>query len=257
MIPKIIHYCWLSGDPIPEDLQRYMQSWKEKLPDYEFIKWDFSRFDKGSSVWVSEAFDQKKYAFACDYIRLYALYHYGGIYLDMDVEVLRSFDDLLDEPYMIAKERADQMWIEAGCFGAEAGSVFLAKCLDYYREKHFVNTNGVLEDTPLPRIMARIYEENGYDFPLGDWHMFTNKSYETGEISLNDMSYAIHHFAGSWKSKKELRVQQNAIRIRNCLPFLGPGIAFVYEKSYKSFRVLRQSGLKGFMIRVTRFLRKE
>lgn len=82
MIPKIIHYCWLSGDEVPENLKKCMDSWKKIIPDYEFVKWDFTKFDKSSSAWVSEAFDNRKYAFACDYIRLYAVYNYGGIYLD-------------------------------------------------------------------------------------------------------------------------------------------------------------------------------
>ena len=91
MIPKIIHYCWLSKDPIPKDMQMFIDGWYEKLPDYEFMLWDFNRFDIHSSQWVKEAFSKKKYAFAADYIRLYALYNYGGIYMDMDVEVLKSF----------------------------------------------------------------------------------------------------------------------------------------------------------------------
>ena len=90
MIPKIIHYCWLSNDPIPEKLQEYMKSWKEKLPDYEFKLWNFDCFDINSSQWVKEAFEAKKYAFAADYIRLYAVYNYGGIYMDMDVEVIKK-----------------------------------------------------------------------------------------------------------------------------------------------------------------------
>ena len=104
MIPKIIHYCWLSNDPIPEDLSRYMKTWKQKLPDYEFMLWDFNRFDKNNSQWVKEAFEHKKYAFAADYIRLYALYHYGGIYLDMDVEVLKTFTPFLSLRTMIGFE---------------------------------------------------------------------------------------------------------------------------------------------------------
>jgi mannosyltransferase OCH1-like enzyme len=81
-----------------------MDSWKKHLPDYEFMWWNFERFDKNSSLWVKQAFESKKYAFAADYIRLHALYNYGGIYLDTDVEVLKSFDDLLDLPYFIGKE---------------------------------------------------------------------------------------------------------------------------------------------------------
>ena len=87
MIPKIIHYCWLSNDPIPAKLKKCMDSWKKQLPDYEFMLWNFDRFAKDRSVWVSQAFDSRKYAFAADYIRLYALYNYGGIYLDMDVDI--------------------------------------------------------------------------------------------------------------------------------------------------------------------------
>ncbi len=256
MIPKVVHYCWLSDDPIPEDLRRCMDSWKEKLPDYEFVKWDFSRFDKESSIWVSEAFERKKYAFACDYIRLYALYHFGGIYMDMDIEVLRAFDEFLDRTYMMAKERLDQNWIEAGCFGAEKGAPFLGKCLEYYEGKHFVNEEGVLEDTPLPRIMSKVYEENGFDFDLMDWHTFTNKSYATGKVDTTEESYAIHHFAGSWKSPKEKAVKKRATEIRKKIPVLGPVIAFVYEKGYKTGEALRSGGIKEAVTRIRRFVRK-
>lgn len=256
MIPKIIHYCWLSNDPVPSDLQKYMESWKVQLPDYEFIKWDFSKFNKESSVWVSEAYDNKKYAFACDYIRLFALYNYGGIYMDMDIEVLRPFDDLLQHKYMIAKERPDQMWIEAGCFGSEKGNPFLEKCLEYYKDKHFVNDNGGIEDTPLPRIMAKIYSDNGYDFKLYDWHTFTNKSYTTGEINIEENSYAIHHFAGSWKSKEEQEVIKKAKKIRNEIVFVGPMLAFVYEKSYKCKEALKKGGIKELKTRISRFINK-
>ncbi len=256
MIPKVVHYCWLSDDPVPEDLQRCMDSWKKYLPDYEFVKWDFSRFDKESSTWVSEAFDRKKYAFACDYIRLYALYHFGGIYMDMDIEVLQSFDRFLDGPYMMARERDDQMWIEAGCFGAEKGSPFLGKCLEYYEGKHFVNKDGVMEDTPLPRIMSKVYLDNGFNFSLHDWHTFTNKSYDTGVVSVTDDSFAIHHFAGSWKSPKEQAVEKRAKSIRKNVPFIGSFIAFVYEKGYKTAVTLKRGGVRELFERVKRFTKK-
>ena len=92
MIPKRIHLCWLSGDPYPAKIGKCLASWKKHLPDYEVVLWDTKRFDLESSPWVKQAFEAKKYAFAADYIRFYALYNYGGIYLDSDVEVLRSFD---------------------------------------------------------------------------------------------------------------------------------------------------------------------
>ena len=81
MIPKIIHLCWLSGDPYPRKIQDCLDSWKKHLPSYEIILWDTKRFNIHEVPWVEQAFNTKKYAFAADYIRLYALYHHGGIYL--------------------------------------------------------------------------------------------------------------------------------------------------------------------------------
>ena len=118
-IPRIIHYCWLSEDPVPRKMKQYIAGWKKLLSDYRFVKWDLKSFDKDSSVWVREAVAEKKYAFASDFIRIYAVYKYGGIYLDMDVEVLKPFDELLKERYMFACESPDGRLIEAGCFGAK------------------------------------------------------------------------------------------------------------------------------------------
>lgn len=198
MIPKIIHYCWLSNDPVPIELENCMETWKEKLDGYQFIKWDFERFDKGSSVWVKEAFDNKKYAFAADYIRLYALYTYGGIYLDMDIEVLKNFDDLIDRRYFMAYEKPDSSDIEAACMGFEPHDIYLAKCLEYYDDRHFVKDSGEFDTLPLPRVMKKIAIENGIQLECFDWQTFTCKSFDTGIEYPVEHSYTIHHFAGSW-----------------------------------------------------------
>ena len=94
MIPKIIHYCWLSNDPFPAEIAGWIATWQQHLPDYELMLWNLERFPLGKSVWVKEAFEARKYAFAADYIRLHALYEYGGIYLDSDVEVRKPFKHL-------------------------------------------------------------------------------------------------------------------------------------------------------------------
>ena len=163
MIPKIIHYCWLSNNPIPSKLQEYMESWKKQLPDYEFILWNFERFDINSSIWVKQAFEAKKYAFAADYIRLFAVYHYGGIYMDMDVEVVKSFNPLLNNSCILGKE--DSNAIEAGVFGAEKNAVWIKECLDYYEDRCFIRPDGSFDIKPLPLIMYDIlydsYIKNG------------------------------------------------------------------------------------------------
>lgn len=104
MIPRIIHICWLSGDPYPDLIKECIKSVKKHLPEYDIIVWDRTQFDIESCIWVKQAFENRKYAFAADYIRFYALYKYGGIYLDADVEVLKSFDNLLNQTYILGEE---------------------------------------------------------------------------------------------------------------------------------------------------------
>ena len=95
MIPKKIHFCWLSGGGMPLWIQKCINSWKEVMPDYEVIHWDRNKFNIESVPFVNEAYSAKKWAFASDYIRLYALYKEGGIYLDADVFVRKPFDRFL------------------------------------------------------------------------------------------------------------------------------------------------------------------
>jgi len=204
MIPRIIHYCWLSNDNIPDKLEKCMHSWKEKLHGYEFVLWNFNRFDINLSTWVRQAFEAKKYAFAADFIRLYAVYHYGGIYLDMDIEIIKPFDDLLNKDIMMAYEDNYAKTIEAGVFGAEIKSPIIEKCLNYYNGREFIKSDGVCDTLPLPRIMkdvcSKISSKNIF-FYASDY--FTAKSYRTGIIAVTSNTYCIHHFAGSWVPDNE------------------------------------------------------
>lgn len=194
-IPRIIHYCWLSDDPVPDEMQRYMKSWKI-LKGYEFIKWDRKRFDLEAHIWAKEAFEAKKYAFAADEVRLYALYHYGGIYLDMDVEVIKTFDKLLDNNLMLATE-FDDFGIEAGCMGAREHDPFIKSCLDYYKDRPFT------EGTVLPVVMRRVMEESHPHLikNLKTKEYFTAKDYFTGMVNKTSKTYAVHNYSGSWKDK--------------------------------------------------------
>ena len=198
-IPKIIHYCWLSNDPIPEKLQEYMKSWREKLPDYEFMLWNSDRFDIDMSLWVKQAFEANKYAFAADYIRLYAIYNHGGIYLDMDVEVVKPFDELLFTDCMIARDNNETIHLEAGCFGAVKGHPFIKQCLEFYRNRNFNpdKTGQYLISVVMGAILTACFKDTITVFP-SDY--FTAKSSFTGIITKTENTYAIHHFASSWLS---------------------------------------------------------
>ncbi|GAA4114417.1 glycosyltransferase [Aquimarina addita] len=219
MIPKKIHYCWLSGDPFPELIAKCVDTWKEQLPDYEFILWDTNKFPLSSNKWVRESFETKKYAFAADYIRLYAVFEQGGIYLDTDIEVLKSFDELMHLPYFIGSE-GDGV-IEAGVFGAEKGAMWLADCLSHYENRSFIKDDGSYDTMTLPRIMMEQIQkeysikemknpkisELSYDIANTELQMFPKdffcaKNHGTGMVEKTENTFCIHHFAMSWLPKK-------------------------------------------------------
>ena len=154
MIPKIIHYCWLSGDAYPKLVQQCIASWQRLLPDFAFRLWDKSCLPRIDSAYANEAFEQKVYAAAADIIRLWAVYHYGGFYLDMDVEVLRDLSSLTRFPYVFGVENGTG-GIEAAVFGAEPGMAYLKDCLNFYEGKHYTR-----EDLyPLPGVMKEVVGE--------------------------------------------------------------------------------------------------
>ena len=219
MIPKIIHLCWLSGDPYPAKIARCLETWKKYLPDYQVMLWETNRFDLNSSVWVKQAFEKKKYAFAADYIRFYALYHHGGIYLDSDVEVLKSFDDLLDLPYFMGAEKAQTP--EAAIIGAEKGCDWIKACLDYYQDRPFIKEDGSLDILTVPDIMIKQIErikpvrvlslEDSLNIRKLDMQkevlefndaFFSPKVFDSREVEVTPYTYAIHHYQNSWFSPK-------------------------------------------------------
>ncbi len=220
MIPKQIHFCWLSDEPYPTKIRQCVKSWKKYLPDYEIIKWDLNRFDINSAPWVKQAFEAKKYAFAADYIRFYALYNYGGIYLDSDVEVLKSFDPLLKLPYFVGNETSGT--IEAAIMGAEKGCDWIGICLDYYEGRNFLSEKGEMDIRKLPEIMNQVINiykpiiqlsgkedfnrisidgmnDGVYVFPKD---FFSPKIFDSRKIVITRNTYAIHHYQNSWFSTK-------------------------------------------------------
>lgn len=100
-VPEIIHYCWFGRGRKSREIQSYIKGWKKKLPSYEFMEWNEDTFEYEKIPFAAEAYQQKKYAFVSDVARVYALYHYGGVYLDTDVEILRDFSELCKEGSLI------------------------------------------------------------------------------------------------------------------------------------------------------------
>lgn len=233
MIPKILHLCWLSGNPYPTKIAKCIASWKKYLPDYEIMIWDTKRFNLEDSLWVKQAFENKKYAFAADYIRFYALYHHGGIYLDSDVEVLKSFDDLLHLPYFMGAEKAGT--IEAAILGAEKGERWVKDCLDYYTNRPFIKQDGSMDIRKLPEIMVEEIQKKMPMHYLSDTNLkeiekldfkkevivmpdeyFSPKVFDSREVLITPNTYTIHHYQNSWfspKAKLYYRTRTLLIRI--------------------------------------------
>lgn len=229
MIPKVIHFCWLSGDPYPAEIQQCMDSWKRIMPDYTRKLWSLQNFDLGSAPqFVQEAIRARKWAFAADYIRLFALYSEGGFYLDSDVKVLKRFDDFLNYNFVSSVEHhpsqlqktgsihaigADGrrigegyisgMQIQAAIMGAQPGCPFLKEALDWYQSRSFSKTLPAEIFSPL--IYARIAERFGFRYVDEDQNLDGNMKIFRSEIfagnkrEVTPASYAIHYCAHGWK----------------------------------------------------------
>ncbi len=251
MIPKIIHYCWLSGDPYPEKIQHCLESWQKQIPDYKFILWDYDEcVEEGLlSDWVLDAYSVKKYAFAADYIRLYAVWKYGGIYLDSDVEVLKPFDDLLALPYFIGREALGDR-VEIAAFGAEPQSEWVRRCLDYYEGRSFIREDGSFDTRVMPDIIHEVLsgnykisnisslEEFSNDkrvfnqFP-NDWfcaNVHLNPSDTTPTYIISGNTYCVHHFANSWL---DLGRHSRIKMFLKAQHLLDP-LKYIYHKLFKS-----------------------
>lgn len=253
MIPKIIHYCWLSNDPIPDLLQKCRESWKTVLTDYRFILWNFDRFDKHSSIWVEQAFDRKKYAFAADYIRLFAVYNYGGIYLDMDVEVLKSFDEFLYLKTMLCWQKGAK-GVEIAAWGAEKGCKWVGDCLKYYENKPFLE-NGKCNILPQPIVVENILNELGYKLidvdnicnarviesetviPIFRCDFFSPMSYKNRKLEITNNTVSIHRFVGAWVEKPRYEIYERNFWKLLHLPHLNilNKIIWRFRNGYKFF----------------------
>ena len=212
MIPKIIHYCWLGDSEFPELVKKCIQSWKKKMPDWEFILWDKNCLKDLNSDWVNEAYSTKKYAFAADYIRLYAVNKFGGFYLDSDVEVLKNFAPLLDSPYIFALEN-EIGDIEAATFGSEPNNPYVQKCLSYYEGRHFIQEDGSWYTKEIaPDVLALAAEKFGlkYDNEIEqqlEERMLILPSRILGAAwkQVTDDTIAVHLSKGSWRKRTWLR----------------------------------------------------
>ena len=233
MIPKTIHYCWLSKDPLPTEVEECIKSWKKYMPDWSIKHWGMDEFDVQSVPFVAEAVAARKWAFAADYIRVYALYHEGGVYLDSDVLVRKRMDFVLENRAFSAVEffphhaeeaikqglvspdgkklvptaKVHGIQIQAAILGSEKGHPFFKECLDYYNARHFsVEENGIpREDQISPIVMAGIAEKYGFRYAdveqdlLEGFKLYPSSIFCSQPYLMKPQAVAVHCCNASWR----------------------------------------------------------
>ena len=210
MIPKIIHYCWFGGEK-PALVKKCVRSWKKWCGDYQIIEWNESSFDVSQSVYCQEAYDLKHYAFLSDYIRIAVLAKYGGIYLDTDVELLCSLDDLLQHTVFMAAE-ADSYLATGLGVGAEVAHPFFTKMLAFYKSIHYRYEDGTTDHKPSPVYITEELVRMGYrhmgnkirhigDITIYPKEYFSPASFWEPTPMITNHTYAWHHGMASWIPK--------------------------------------------------------
>ncbi len=216
MIPKVIHYCWFSGDKKPKLMQRCIDSWQRVMPDYTIKCWDANSFDFDSVAFTKESLSLNKYASIADYIRLYALYTEGGIYLDADVFVYKDFAPLLHNKFFCGTEayyvnNIPHYRMEAAIMAAEPKHPYVGECLAEYNQRHFIYPDGSIDRAVMPAVISEIAAQNfGYQYldESQNLNMDTTvypTSYFTNELITNPSTqlYAKHCNAGTWIEYKD------------------------------------------------------
>lgn len=251
-IPKIIHYCWVGGKPKPQSVLYCIESWKRCCPDYEIREWNESNYDFTKNEYMRQAYEAKKWGFVPDYARLDIIYEYGGIYLDTDVEMLRSFDELLEQDGFMGFENTGDGEYFVNCghgYGAVPHHEVIRTARDLYDTISFLNADGTPNLLASPHFTTQALREFGLvqenrDQQLPGMTVYASdvlcpKNFRTGKIKKTPRTVSIHHFTASWvdeKIKEEMAHQQ---KIRNAFgTTLGSKILYA-ESVFQKYSVAK------------------
>lgn len=222
MIPKIIHYVWVGGNPKPKAIQTCMKTWKNHLKDYKIIEWNENNFDIHENKYVEQAYKAKKWAFVSDYIRAKAIYEYGGIYLDTDVLVLDNLESLLNNRAFVGFENMDNPF--TAVFGAEKHHHLIKQMLDYYDDRDFeFDANDQMAGVNTVSVSDMLKKD--YDAKPNDqeqWLTYGIHVYPDGVLcNPSKDSKTIHVFTGTWmEGQKPLKRKiVTALKLRIRTPF--------------------------------------
>lgn len=269
-IPKIIHYCWFGGDELPSLALECIASWRRFLPDYRIIQWseeqyldkvkaispadDVRVFDVGMVPYTAEAYRAGKFAFVSDYARFWTMYHYGGIYFDTDVEVIRPMDEVIlrgnfmgfetdpdgeNTPGRYAPRYCFSVALGLG-FGMEKNHWFMQRMLEHYKELRFEMPPAdigwyktIVAHTTEQLCAIGLKNIQGIQ-KVGDINIYPREYFApinviTGRLRITDNTYTVHRYMGSWNTGRK-NVKE---RIKQDIKALLPDLVFILNHKIK------------------------
>lgn len=216
MIPKIIHYCWFGRKPKPQKVVEYITQWHKILPEYEIKEWNEENFDINAMSFTREAYKAKKYAFVSDVCRFYALIQEGGIYLDTDVRLIKSFDNFLNCESFIGKEVP--FLLSTAVIGANKGCLWIKEFYKTYENKHFITSKGNLNNQENTAILTMFFNRNYPKFfnelKVYDIDYFCAKIYNNKKYLTSKNTVAVHEFSATWVSHLTFKDRLKNLMIR-------------------------------------------
>lgn len=227
MIPRIIHYCWFGRNPLPASALKCISSWRRFFPDYEIKEWNEDNFDVNIIPYTQQAYEAKKYAFVSDYARFWILYHYGGLYFDTDVEVIKSFHNIIERgPFMGIETSASwegKPMVAPGLgLGVDAGHPFYEKMLKLYATLEFRKADGSFDNATIVSYTTRELYAHGMGVSDdlqevdGIWiypsDFFCPMDSTTGITTITDRTVSIHYYDCSWMDHRSLNFRIHQIK---------------------------------------------
>lgn len=261
-IPKKIHYCWFGGNDLPEKDKKCIDSWKKFCPDYEIIRWDESNYDITKNKYMFDAYSNKKWGFVPDYARFDIIFNEGGFYLDTDVELVKSLDDLRDNEGYLGFESG--LFVNGGIgFGAVKGNKDIKMLRDMYDRFDFINKDGSLNLKPSPHYITEELEKIGLKrngklqkinsliiYPID---FFAPKDYDTGKLKLTKNTVSIHQYRMSWVSDFDRKLHRKSQFYKKIFGLkFGETIFRFVSLPARVINKLKTGGISGFVSAIKR-----
>lgn len=214
-IPKIVHYCWFGNGEKPDNIKAYIETWKANMPDYTFMEWNEQNFDVEHSIpYVRQAYEAKKYAFVSDYARIQALYQYGGIYFDTDIEVKKPFEEFLEDKSMVLGFESERSLLTA-FIAVEKEHPYMKEFLETYQKRNFINEDGTYDMLVINDGFSRLMEDKGVNLDRNEYQelpgdivvypieYFCGFDVNNWHEAITDKTCTVHYMNSSWVSGKQ------------------------------------------------------